>query len=554
MAPEIPSEREVAENAGTGARPNQNGTDAPSVPDELASLFTQAVRCHQSGDLANAVDLYGRVLLLKPALADVHFNRGIALAILGRLGDAEQSLRSAIALRPQFPDAFSALGNTLRLQGRLSDGETACRLAIALKADHAEANSNLGHALRDQGRLIEAETALRRAVALQPNFAEAYNDLGATLKELGRLDEARLAVEQAVRLMPRNPVHFLNLGELREFAAGDPYFSALQELAKSSTSLPAKQKTELHFALAKAYDDVGQCDESLQQLLAGNALKRRHVAYDETAASDQFKHIQTVFTPELMRTFQGAGEPSSVPVFVVGMPRSGTTLIEQILASHPQVFGAGELPNLRDAIASIGPAGARASSFPEPMPNISREELRRLGSRYVSEITALAPAARRIIDKMPSNFLFAGLIHLMLPHARIVHVVRDPFDTCMSCFSKLFTSGQNHTYDLAELGRYYRGYQALMEHWRRILPPGRILNVRYEDVVGDLESQARRIILHCGLAWNARCLAFHETERPVRTASAAQVRRPLYSGSIKRWQGDEPLLRPLRAALSGEAT
>jgi len=391
--------------------------------------------------------------------------------------------------------------------------------------------------LHELGRLIEAEAASRRAIELKPNFADAYNNLGATLQYLGRLTDARRAVEQALKLAPRNPTYFHNLSNVRHFGSGDPYLATMEELAKNIASLPVKQQIELRFALAKAYEDAGQRDESFQQLLAGNTLKRRQIAYDETATLALFERIRAVFTPELMRTFQGVGEPSSKPLFIVGMPRSGTTLIEQILASHPQVFGAGELSNLEEAAAGVCSTGGHLYPFPEAMLHISGEHLQRLGARYVSEITRLCPNATHVTDKMPANFLFAGLIHLALPNARIIHAVRDPVDTCMSCFSKLFASGQYHTYDLEELGRYYRHYQALMEHWHRVVPSGRILDVRYEDVVADLEGQARRIIFHCGLEWDQRCLAFHETERPVHTASAVQVRQPIYSSSIGRWHG-----------------
>jgi hypothetical protein len=252
-----------------------------------------------------------------------------------------------------------------------------------------------------------------------------------------------------------------------------------------------------------------------------------------------------------MRTFQDVGEPSAVPLFIVGMPRSGTTLIEQIMASHPRLFGAGELPNLHNAAVSLHPTGGGIFSFPDAMLHVSGEHLQRLAAHYVSEVLRLAPTATHVIDKMPSNFFFAGLIHLALPNARIIHAVRDPVDTCMSCFSKLFAAGQYHTYDLAELGRYYRHYEELMEHWRRVLPVGRILDVRYEDLVADLEGQARRIIGHCGLEWHRRCLAFHETVRPVRTASATQVRQPLYRSAIGRARPYERFLGPLFAELSG---
>jgi hypothetical protein len=238
-----------------------------------------------------------------------------------------------------------------------------------------------------------------------------------------------------------------------------------------------------------------------------------------------------------------------VPIFVLGMPRSGTTLVEQILASHARVHGAGELKALNDVVDTVhGPDGA-VLPFPDFVRALDAASIRAIGTGYLAQLQKLAPASPHITDKMPSNYYFVGLIHLALPNARIIHTVRDPIDTCMSCFSKLFTAEQSHTYDLGELGRYYRGYQKLMAHWHRVLPVGRILDVRYEDVVADLEGQARQIIAHCGLEWDPRCLAFHETERPVRTASATQVRKPIYRSAIGRWRVYEEFLDPLLTEL-----
>jgi tetratricopeptide (TPR) repeat protein len=504
-------------------------------PDDAEALSNRGATLHELGRFEEAIASCDRALALRPDNADALLNRGVALNELNRFQEALASYDRALAVRPDDAEALSNRGATLHELGRFEEAIASCDRALALRPDCAEAHSNRGNALMDQGRLIEAEAACRRAIEIKPSFANAYNNLGATLKYLGRLTDARRAVEQALQSAPRNVSYLLNLSDVRPFGAGDTYLSTMEDLAKNIASLPVKQQIELHFALAKAYEDAGRRDESFQQLLAGNTLKRRQIAYDETATLALFERIRAVFTPELMRTFQGVGEPSSIPLFIVGMPRSGTTLIEQILASHPQVFGAGEMSYLEKAAAGVCSTGGQLHPFPEAMLHISGEHLQRLGARYVSEINRLCPNATHVTDKMPSNFLFTGLIHLALPNARIIHAARDPLDTCMSCFSKLFASGQYHTYDLEELGRYYRHYQALMEHWHRVLPSGRILDVRYEDVVADLEGQARRIIFHCGLEWDKRCLAFHETERPVHTASAAQVRRPIYSTSIGRW-------------------
>jgi Sulfotransferase family len=291
---------------------------------------------------------------------------------------------------------------------------------------------------------------------------------------------------------------------------------------------------------------LGKPENAFGQLLAGNALKRRQLTYNEAKALGAMNHAQAVFTSEYIRTRPNTGNPSSVPVFIVGMPRSGSTLVEQILASHSQVFGGGELRHFRRAVEGIRTERG-GSTLVSAMTD---GDFRDLGARYLAEIERLAPGAARITDKMPGNFNLAGLIHLALPNASIIHTVRDPVDTCISCFSKLFGEGElTYTYDLAELGRYYRHYQALMAHWHHVLPPGRILDVHYEDVVADLEGQARRIIAHCGLEWDAHCLAFHRTERPVRTASATQVRQPIYNSAIGRWRVHKPLIGALLAGL-----
>jgi hypothetical protein len=276
------------------------------------------------------------------------------------------------------------------------------------------------------------------------------------------------------------------------------------------------------------------------------------ISYDEDRTLGLFDRIEATFTDELIAAKSG-GDASQIPIFVLGMPRSGTTLIEQIIASHPMVHGGGELQALNEIVLGGREVTDNVIPFPESVPALDPSAVQQIGARYVDVLRRLAVKAgrnaERVTDKMPSNYYFVGLIHLALPNAKIVHAVRDPVDTCISCFSKLFSAEQNHTYDLGELGRYYRRYQRLMEHWRHVLPPGRMLEVRYEEVVADLEGQVRRIISHCGLPWDDRCLSFHKTERPVRTASATQVRQPIYKSAVGRWRVYEEQLGPLLDAL-----
>jgi hypothetical protein len=302
--------------------------------------------------------------------------------------------------------------------------------------------------------------------------------------------------------------------------------------------------------MGKAYGDIGAHERAFLSLLIGNALKRLRTRYDEAATIGILRRMQAAFDPKQMKRGAGLGDPSAAPVFIVGMPRSGTTLAEQILASHPNVFGAGEINDFQKAILALGGDAAGALGSPEVASLLSPDELQRIGAGYVARLGAMAPEATRIVNKTPENFRFLGLIHRALPNARIIHTRRDPVDTCLSCFSKLFFENLPFAYDLGELGRYYRAYDALMAHWRALLPQETLLEVQYEEVVDDLEGQARRIVAHCGLEWDPRCLDFHETERPVRTASVAQVRQPIYASAVGRWRPYEPFLGPLLSELA----
>jgi hypothetical protein len=250
-----------------------------------------------------------------------------------------------------------------------------------------------------------------------------------------------------------------------------------------------------------------------------------------------------------MRRLEGGGDPSDRPIFVVGMPRSGTTLIEQVLASHPDIHGAGELTLLDEALDRVlGPGAARGGGASQA-PSLSADDLAALGRAYVEGVAAIAPASLRVVDKMPFNFRHAGLIALALPNARIIHCRRDAIDTCLSCYARKFVEGVDFAYDLGELGLYHRGYQRLMDHWRAVLPAERFIEVDYEAVVGGLETEARRMIAFCGLLWDEACLAFHQTRRDIRTASAAQARQPIYRTSLERWRPYEGHLRPLLSVL-----
>ena len=503
------------------------------------------------GRLEEAIAAFAAAAAARPNYPEAHYNRANVLKRLDRNADAAAAYEQAIALRPDYMEAYNNLGNALLDLRRYDRAIAAFEQALALKPHSAEAHNNLGSVLQALGRHDEAMAHYQTALRLKPGYAEAYTNVGNALMEMGRLDEAQRAFETAIDLQPRRAKFYRNLIDSKRFSPDDPHLAAMQALAKDMPSLPTEEQIDLHFALGKALADAGDNAASFRHLIEGNALKRRGIAYDEAAALAFFAGLPNAFTRELLEAKRGAGNPSSVPIFIVGMPRSGTTLIEQILASHPQVHGAGELGTFSDLMATVPGLGAAFGSLE---PSAADTALRELGMRYVEVVRALAPEAARVTDKMPVNFRLLGLIHMVLPNARIIHARRDPVDTCLSCFGRAFAGDQPFSYDLGELGRYYRAYHATMAHWRSVLPGATLLEVDYEAVVDDLEGQARRIVAHCGLDWADSCLEFYRTKRLVRTSSATQVRQPIYKTSVGRWRQYGALLRPLFEALGPELT
>ena len=565
--------------------------DAAAHYRRAIALMPNYAEAHSNlGNALRAKKKHGEALLayqqarqLRPDYAEAINNLGTVLRDMGREAEAEAAYRQALAIKPEdpgvlnnlalvmkqgerFDEASAVLDRSLSLdpnnvktltylallrldQKRSADAEMAAQRALMLTHNDPEAINTMGLVRYEQQNLDDALGHFRRAIALKPDLADAHNNIGNLLKERGELAGAREAYERAIALDPTEVAHYVNYVDARKFVAGDPHLASMEAIAQTRHNLTDTAQYQLDFSLAKVYDDIGRCDDAFDSMLRANTVKRKRVAYDEPQTLGLFDRLRSAFDRGLFEAHLGGGCRSSLPVFVIGMPRSGTTLIEQILASHPAVHGAGELSEFDQLAKQMCDARGEAFRLPEGARVLQPGDLLKLGESYVARLQGLAPDAERVTDKMPANFLYAGLIHLALPHARIIHVLREPRDTCLSCYSKLFTEEQNFTYDLGELGRYYRKYAELMAHWRDVLPEGRMLEIRYEDVIVDLEGSARQLIEHCGLEWDPRCIAFHKSPRPVRTASAAQVRRPIYRTSLGRWRAYEPHLAPLLAEL-----
>lgn len=442
-------------------------------------------------------------------------------------------------------------GNAAFRRGDAARAAAAYERAVALWPAHADAWLNLGAAYRRLERLDDAATCARRVLELRPDDSRALNNLANVLNALGLLDEAARCYRRALQIRPGDAETFYNLVNQQPLndgsAESEALFASLLRQAEATDSLSIREHSALHFALGKALEARDEADLAFESFARANALHRSTLRFDISASERMAEIIAQQFDTVNLDRLRGAASPSGRPIFVVGMPRSGTTLVEQIISAHPMVHGAGEIGVLGTLAARV--RGADGSAFPYWTQPPSAGDLQHLAGDYLSALDRLDGAKPRVTDKTVGNFQILGLIHLLLPNARIVHCRRDPRDVGVSCFTTRFSSGHDYAYDLGELGRYLKLYDRMMTHWRAALPPGRIFDVDYETLVEDLEGGARRLLDHLGLPWDEACLRFYESRRSVGTASFAQVRRPIYKGSVGRWRRYEARLGPLLEVL-----
>ncbi|HLY53014.1 MAG TPA: sulfotransferase [Steroidobacteraceae bacterium] len=474
-----------------------------------------------------------------PRDARLHANLAHVLHCLGDHGGAIDHGRRAIELDARLPEGYLHLGNALLAINEMHAAEAAYRDGLEIAPEHAPLH--LAHAMaeRSLGRLEEAAASTARALALKPDAADAVALLGSLAIDRGRFEEAEALLRKALALSPDLPEALIALTAVRRMSAADAPWkaAAMRALARG---LPVAHAIGVHHALGKYHDDLGEPDAAFEHHRQGHALARRsRPPYDRAATSARVTRTLSAFDRQTLAQLQAAGQAGERAVFVFGMPRSGTTLAEQILASHRRVHGAGEVLFWQFA------ADAELATPPEKR----GAAIAALGQRYLELFAALPPAIHRVVDKLPSNFRNLGLIHAALPQARFIHLERHPLDTCLSIYFQGFTAAHAYAADLADLGHYYREYRRLMAHWRALLPSRTLLEVRYEALVDDPETWSRRMLDHIGLPWDPRCLEFHRTERAVLTASSWQVRQPIGKGSIGRWRRYERFLAPLREAL-----
>lgn len=547
------------------------------TPTDAESWGMLGIIKSQLGSAHEAERCLKRSLELDPGSGQLWTNLGTLLQHLGRLEESATCLQRALAINPKDAIAHNNLGVLLREQGKLAEAMDCYRTAIRLTPRYAQAHNNLGTLLHEQCKATAAIDSYRKALKAEPRFAQAHYNLGITLQSIGAHESALYHYEKALQLAPGMLDAVAAIAQIQEkegrFEAAqqrlEPFLGSavsvpialayatlsrrtgrqtdaatmLERLLAQGNPAPI-QRQELEFALGDLYDDLGDHDTAFGHYRSANTL--RPYRFDPEALHAHIRAIVTQVDRTGLDRLRSAGPISERPVFIIGMPRSGTSLIEQILASHPEVHGGGELPFLGDLVNEL--QTRLQAPYPQFMTGLSAGQAGELSRNYLKHLDGISKSARLITDKLPHNFLYLGLIHAALPGAKIIHCTRNPMDTCLSIYFHNFNSNHPYATDLASLGHYYRAYAALMEHWRGLLGT-QLLEVSYEDLIQNQEEATRKLLIHCNLEWNEACLRFHKTKRIVNTPSYDQVRKPIYRSSIGRWRNYEKHLIPLKEAL-----
>lgn len=512
---------------------------------DLSVAMNRGTICEWLGDTDMALQHYQDAIDFDP-------ENTTALTAAGRLLNAKEDHLSAVdllerAARRDTETVSLQIDLAVALNGtqRFAEATEVLERLFARGIETPRALLTYGRAQTGAGDAKAAEGSYRKALSLAPNSAEAHFALGRNRQEAGKTDEANRLFFETLEIDRNHCNAYRFLASNKAFGVEDAAFENMIALLESGKIAPA-QRLRLHFAAAAIYEQAGDTDQAFAHLSAGNGLK--NVVFDPDCCADYFGKLIETFDAPFFERVRSWGNQDGRPVFIVGMPRSGTTLVEQILASHPDMFGAGELESFNFFVNGLSERLQSEQSYPDCVAQLDRATVESMAAEHVAALRDLSADARLVTDKMPTNFLHVGLILTLFPNAQIVHCNRDPRDTCFSIFGLDFAGEHAYAYDQINLGRYYRQYERLMAHWRRIAPDS-ILDVRYEDMVADQETETRRLLAFCGLDWDVSCLDFHKTDRTVRTWSYNQVRQPIYKSSVARWRKFEAHLAPLLAEL-----
>ena len=511
------------------------------APNQAA--LANAAEYRRAGELEKAEQAYLEIIAREPENADVF--RLLAELAMQReqFGDAVVLLRRAVELAPESVTGWTDLASALIEREEYEEAIAAAKRAYELEPGLAKPLRILGDIRTKTARYEEAIDAFRAGLQIQADNVGCLAGLGHALKTIGRRDEAVQTYRDWVRMRPSFGEGYWSLANLKNYKFDDDEVQAM-EAQLSDAALPDEPCIHFCFALGKAFEDRGNYELAFEYYARGNSARRMNEIHDPVELEVTHDRLIDVFSRAFLDEQANLGNPDPAPIFIVGLPRSGSTLIEQILASHSQIDGTRELSDIGQIVHMIDRQAPGGEGYPEGLLNMSADDLRQLGNAYLESTQRYRSGKPYFTDKMPNNFPSVGLLQLILPNAKVINARRHPLDSCMGSYKQLFFQGQPFAYDLVELGEYYLQYQRMMDHWHTVLP-GKVLDVQYEEVVTDQETQTRRLLEYCGLPWEDSCLTFYETERAVYTASSEQVRQPIYETSINHWRNYEQHLGEL---------
>ena len=499
-------------------------------PKEAGGHNNLGVVLLDQGELEAAIAAFGRAIALSPDYAEAHNNLGIAARGQGKLDEAARAFRRALEIRPRYAEAHNNLGNVLLEQGQAAAAVGAFREAVRLKPAYAEAHNNLGNALKNQGKLDQAVSAFRRALELKPGHAEAHNNLGIVLCAGGEVDSGMAAYRRAIAAKPDYVAAHYNLALIHKHVRGDPAIAGLEKMLASPERSPG-QWIMLLFALGKAYDDLGRYARAFAYYRRANKEKAKEARFDAARHRREMTRVKRAFRARRDAVAEGPSAAGRIPVFVIGPSRSGKTLVESLLSQHPQVHAAGERPEWAEALTTVLNKHAIARPFPGCMRDLSPAQIAEIGETYLEALSDRAPERRFVVNTIPANFRFVGLILETLPAARIISCERDPLDNCLFIYFRRYARHHDYAYDLGTLASYYADYRGMMRHWRALFGE-RILSVEYEELVADPALTGARLYRYCGLG-----------DPP------ATIRQAFSGDEIGHWKRYARYLGPLRRAL-----
>jgi len=502
-------------------------------PDYAEAHNNMGVTLQEQGKLDAALEAYNTALSVKPDYAEVYNNMGVTFQAQGKLEKAIEAYCKALSLKPDYTQVYNNVGNALQEQGKLDEALGAYKKAVSIKPDCAQAYNKIGFIFRDQGKLDKAVEAYKNALSIKPDYAEAYNNIGITLKDQGKLDEALEAYKKALSIKPNYTEAHRNLSFIKTYTLDDVQFLQVQEYYHKE-DLSDDEKCQLSFALAKMFEDVGEKEKSFKCLFTGNSLRKKllnYSIYQDKSLFSKLKKTQSHLLTTSLKIKEKTIE--ATPIFILGMPRSGTTLVEQIISSHSKVTGAGEL----NYIARFG------GNLVIDTASINNTAITKFRDRYLLDFSKISYGKQYVTDKTPQNFLYIPLICAAFPEAEIIHVQRSAAATCWSNYKQYFVSNNlGYCYDLNDLVEYYNLYLDLMKIWQTQYSE-RIYNLSYENLTNDQENETRKLVKHLGLNWENTCLSPHKNKRSIKTASQLQVRKKVYKGSSYAWQKYKPYLK-----------